>query len=224
MKALTKTILLIILICITSGSAYSQFWRSILSSGNWGVNTGINSGFVASVQFGKGWELEYGAGLEWAPFNKSFYIVADMSYVNQFLDNNSPDNFIFTSNPDKTEMHSNYVRLRYGLKFRVNWWDKKEDRNSYLIANYNYITNFLVKETTDLYHNNTITSTDIIYSPNTMWGSCFEMGYSWKINDRLKWDSGIYFYYQLRHSSPSVYYIDYKTSLGLNTGIYLTFN
>ena len=119
MKALKKNILLIVFICITSSSAYSQFFKSILSSGNWGVNTGINSGVLASVEYGEGWELEYGVGLEWAPFKKFFYVVTDIGYVYQSLNDNSPNHNIFTSNPDKTEMSSRYVRGCLGIKFRV---------------------------------------------------------------------------------------------------------
>ena len=114
-----KNILLIVFICITSNSAYSQFFKSILSSGNWGVNTGINSGVLASVEYGEGWELEYGVGLEWAPFKKFFYVVTDIGYVYQSLNDNSPNHNIFTSNPDKTEMSSRYVRGCLGIKFRV---------------------------------------------------------------------------------------------------------
>jgi len=119
LKALKKNILLIVFICITSSSAYSQFFKSILSSGNWGVNTGINSGVLASVEYGEGWELEYGVGLEWAPFKKFFYVVTDIGYVYQSLNDNSPNHNIFTSNPDKTEMSSRYVRGCLGIKFRV---------------------------------------------------------------------------------------------------------
>jgi len=119
LKALKKNILLIVFICITSNSAYSQFFKSILSSGNWGVNTGINSGVLASVEYGEGWELEYGVGLEWAPFKKFFYVVTDIGYVYQSLNDNSPNHNIFTSNPDKTEMSSRYVRGCLGIKFRV---------------------------------------------------------------------------------------------------------
>lgn len=119
MKALKTHVLLIVFICITSGSAYSQLLRSILSSGNWGVNTGINSGVLASVEYGEGWELEYGVGLEWAPFKKFFYVVTDIGYVYQSLNDNSPNHNIFTSNPDKTELSSRYVRGCLGIKFRV---------------------------------------------------------------------------------------------------------
>ena len=212
-----------IIIFITNlGFSQKKWWGFFFKSDKWTVNTSVNSGVLASVQFGKGWEFEYGTGLEWAPLYKVLYFVGEISYVHQFLNDNSPNNFIFTSNPDKTEMNTQYVRAHYGLKFRINWWDKKEDRNSYLVASYNQITDYLVKETTDLHHNNIITNTDQIYSPEVMWGGYYEMGYSWKINDRLKWDSGIYFYYQLRHISPSVYYDDYKSSLGVKTAIYLT--
>ena len=109
------------------------------------MNVVINRGLVASVEFGKGWEYGYGFGAEWAPFKKFFYLTANAQYINQILNDNSPNHNVFVSIPDKIEMTSNFNRFSFGAKVLTNWWDKKDDKNSYLIMSYVFITDYLIK-------------------------------------------------------------------------------
>ncbi len=89
---------------------------------------------------------------------------------------------------------------------------------------YNYINDYLVRETTKLYHNSVITNSELLYSPDEMSGNYLEGAYSWKINEQITWDCGIYYYYLLNYDFAAPYFAEYRMSFGVKSGIYLTFN
>ncbi|MEN8121822.1 MAG: hypothetical protein ABFS35_15835 [Bacteroidota bacterium] len=222
-----KHIITATIIIIASSPTYSQFWGSILGSGKWSINAESNAGPVFSTDFGKGWELAYGGGAEWSPFTKILYFGVKINYVHQFLNDNTPNQDIFTSMPDKINMHSRYLRSQYGGKIRFDWALKKTSYNDWdLFVSYYYQTDYLLKENIELHYGSTTENTNTIHSTELNSGSYYELGYSWTPNDQIKLDISLYMYYlEAKHkifNNGFGYLPNYKLGFGINTGIYLS--
>lgn len=218
-----KIALSVAIISISANLTYAQCLGFLFDPDKWGVNTNTNSSLVLSSLFGSGWEIGYGGGLELAPFGKVLYFAVNVNHVHQFLKDNSPNHNIFTSMPYKTEMKSRFLRTTFGAKVRINWWSRSNVSSSQLIIGYNFVSDFLLKETTDLYHNNEITVSNRFYSPSFSSGSYFEVGYSLKISNDLRWDTSLYLYYQLNQDILASVYSNDKIAVGINTGFYISF-
>ncbi|NJO89754.1 MAG: hypothetical protein HC831_12995 [Chloroflexia bacterium] len=69
----------------------AQCSKFAFAPGKWSISPELGSGAVILKDFGKGWELTYGAGVEWAPFKRLLYFNFNARHVHLNLGDDSPD-------------------------------------------------------------------------------------------------------------------------------------
>ena len=222
MQILKKHLIVVIFLFYFTISSYSQ---CLLSFGKINIFTDGNIGIVAATDLGKGYEIAGGLGVEWAPFNKVFYIVTNIKYVNHFLNDNSPDIDVFPSNPNKIEINSKIVRGQYGIKIRLDGWFKKIDPEGFhFFVGVYYLTDALIKNKANLFFENSLTNSITNSTNEILSGKLYEIGYSFAFNKNIKWDFGMYGY-GIEGKSEDASENDYsksKISFGINTGLIFT--
>ena len=208
--------------------ANAQCSSFAFTTGKWSVSPETGAGIIHMNDFGKGWELNYGAGIEWAPFKRLLYFNLNGRHVHQNIDDNSPHKDIFPDNPDKIEMYSTLFRIQFGIKFRFDWWFNYvsyEGIHPFIALSYMHDER-LNEETKLIYGSNTINSEDV-FSEKQLNGQQYELGFSWVFNDHLKWDLSGYIYDQREYESILTNGFSYipssKLGVGLNTGLFVTF-
>ncbi len=208
--------------------SYGQCSKFAFVSGKWSISPELGAGAVVFRDFGKGWEITYGVGIEWSPFKRLLYFNFNTRHGHLHLGDNSPDPDIFIDAPDKMEMYSALFRLQVGLKLRFDWWFNKVDYDGiHPFIGLSYMHDEILNEETKLtYGNSTIISNDI-FSNKQLSGEQYELGFSLVFNDNLKWDLSGYIYDQREYESILKNGLSYipnsKLGIGLNTGLYVTF-
>ena len=219
---------LIIAICAISFSSNAQCGAFAFAPGKWGVSPEIVAGTVLLTDYGKGWELGYGAGIEWAPFKRLLYFNLNGKHVHQYLNDDTPDRDIFIDDPDKLEVFSTLFRIQIGLKLRLDWWFNKinyEGLHPFIALS--YMHDEMLNENAKLFYDNNIVEPDDIFSGKQLNGEQYELGFSWVFNNNLKWDLSGYIYDQREYESILTNGLAYipssKLGIGLNTGLFITF-
>lgn len=194
----------------------------------WSISPEGGAGAVLLTDLGKGWEFNYGIGLEWAPFKRLVYFNLNGRHVHQYINDDTPDADIFADRPDRIEMYATLFRLQFGLKLRLDWWFNKVDYEGiHPFVGLSYMHDEVINEETKLIYAGSSTNSNSIYSERKLGGEQYELGFSWVINDNLKWDLSGYIYDQREYesiiSNGFSYIPDSKLGVGLSTGLYITF-
>ena len=225
---MVKKGLLFVLLTLISYPVYSQCGAFAFESGKWSISAEASTGTVLLRDFGKGWEYNYGLGLEWAPFKKLLYFNLNGRHVHQFTEDTSPDPDIFVDRPDRIKIYSTFLRVQLGMKLRLDWWFKQIDYEGiHPFIAMSYMHDQELDEETELFYTNNSIISDNIYLEKQFGGEQYELGFSWVFNDNLKWDLSGYVYDQSEYKSiiknGFSYVPDSKFGVGLNTGLYITF-
>jgi hypothetical protein len=225
MKKLGLVILFLIIINSFSNAQCSQF---AFASGKWSISPELGAGAVVFKDFGKGWEVTYGAGIEWAPFKRLLYFNLNGRHGHLNLGDDSPDPDVFVDAPNKMEMYSTFFRVQVGIKLRFDWWFNKIDYEGFHpFIGLSYMHDEMLNEETKLTYGSTIVNSDDIFSTKQLSGEQYELGFSLVFNDNLKWDLSGYIYDQREYESILKNGISYipnsKLGIGLSTGLYITF-